>query len=171
MGGAVETRGEYPPEWPAIAMAVKKEAGWRCVRCGHPDPPDLKPRGLAPCDYRCTHDSRWVRTHKKRVLTVHHLDGDKANCVWWNLLPLCQVCHLQIQAKVDPRVPYLWEHTEWFRIYAAGFYALWFGGRQIERPETATEIQYWLTQGQPWLYLRRPDREYGWDDDNEKGAP
>lgn len=29
-------RGNYPPDWPAIAKRVKDRAGWRCVRCGHP---------------------------------------------------------------------------------------------------------------------------------------
>ncbi len=30
-------RNEYPPEWPAIASAVKNAAGWECIRCGHPN--------------------------------------------------------------------------------------------------------------------------------------
>ena len=56
---------DYPSNWRDIATRVKDEAGWKCVRCGH--------------------------AHSREgwhVLTVHHLDGNKANCVWWNLLPL-----------------------------------------------------------------------------------
>ena len=34
------------------------------------------------------------------VLTVHHLDGDKANCAGWNISALCQRCHLKIQGRV-----------------------------------------------------------------------
>ncbi|GAH88897.1 unnamed protein product, partial [marine sediment metagenome] len=29
------------------------------------------------------------------MLTVHHLDGNKANCEDWNLAALCQRCHLR----------------------------------------------------------------------------
>ena len=36
------------------------------------------------------------------VLTVHHLDGDKANCTIGNLVALCQKCHLRIQAAYVP---------------------------------------------------------------------
>ena len=40
----------YPPEWPAVALATKEAAGWRCVRCGHPHE---KPGERIPCDERC----------------------------------------------------------------------------------------------------------------------
>ncbi len=37
--GSVRERcgNEYPPDWPAIASAVKNAAGWECIRCGHPN--------------------------------------------------------------------------------------------------------------------------------------
>lgn len=70
-----------------------------------------------------------------RILTVHHLDGDKANCVWWNLLALCQRCHLQIQARVNPNNPYFLEHSKWFEPYVAGFYAKRYEGKEITREE------------------------------------
>lgn len=72
---------------------------------------------------------------KGKILTVHHFDGNKANDEWWNLLPLCQVCHLQIQAKVDPEVPWFLEHSEWLKPYVAGFYAHKYEGRNITREE------------------------------------
>jgi hypothetical protein len=99
-GWAVVPRNAYPPDWQAIARAAKEAAGWHCVRCGH-------------------EHSRlgWF------ILTVHHLDGDKNNCRWWNLLPLCQRCHLSIQARVCPDQPYVFEHSAWFKPYVAGFYA------------------------------------------------
>src|SRR3990167_7650791 len=104
MGTLVETQEArdygYPPEWPSIAAAVKAAAGWKCVRCG------------------CAHSrDDW------RILTVHHWDGDTGNCRWWNLMALCQRCHLSIQGRVDPRQPYFLEHAEWCKAYAAGFYA------------------------------------------------
>src|SRR5688500_3436450 len=57
--------GTYPPDWTAIAFAVKDDAGWKCKRCGHVH--DI-PNGY--------------------MLTVHHLDLNKSNCRWWNIPPL-----------------------------------------------------------------------------------
>lgn len=51
-----------------------------------------------------------------QLLTVHHLDGDKANLAWWNLTALCQVCHLEIQAKVVMERVYPFEHSDWFKL-------------------------------------------------------
>lgn len=68
-----------------------------------------------------------------RVLTVHHLDGDKANCRWWNLAALCQRCHLTIQGKVRMDRRWLHEHSPWFRPYVAGYYASVYGGVELSR--------------------------------------
>lgn len=92
--------GQYPPEWPVIAKQVKEEAGWRCARCGHP------------------HDPASGYT-----LTVHHLTGNKSQCQWWNVAPLCQRCHLKIQAKVVMHRPWYLPHSEWFKPFVAGYYA------------------------------------------------
>lgn len=64
----------YPENWPMIAYQVKDEAGWKCVRCGH------------------AHDPKTGYT-----LTVHHLDGNKANCSKENIRALCQRCHLRAE--------------------------------------------------------------------------
>ena len=95
-----KSTGNYPPNWKEIALAVKKEAGWKCVRCGHPH--DV-PAGF--------------------MLTVHHLDLNPSHCEWWNIPALCQKCHLQIQHKVVMEQPYMFEHSEWFQIYVAAYYA------------------------------------------------
>ena len=95
-----KSKAAYPHDWPEIASRVKDEADWRCVRCGHP------------------HD-----VASGHVLTIHHLDLDPSNSKWWNLAPLCQRCHLRIQAKVILERPWLLEHSEWFRPYVAGYYA------------------------------------------------
>lgn len=92
--------GEYPDDWKALATEVKTEAGWICVRCNH------------------AHDPKAGYT-----LTVHHLDGQKNNCRWWNLAALCQRCHLHIQAKVVMQRTYMFDHSEWFKPYVAGYYA------------------------------------------------
>ncbi len=95
------SKGIYPPNWKEIAQSVKEEAGWKCVRCGH------------------DHDPKAGYT-----LTVHHLDLDPSNCAWYNLAPLCQRCHLQIQAKVVMERMWYLEHSEWFKPFVAGYYAV-----------------------------------------------
>lgn len=70
-----------------------------------------------------------------RVLTVHHLDGDKANVRWWNLVALCQRCHLEIQAKVVMERVYPHEHSPWFRPYVAGYYAWVYLKEELTRAE------------------------------------
>jgi hypothetical protein len=108
---------------------------------------------FADCDDSCTHaDKGHPAIQKLRILTVHHLTGQKDDNRWWNLLALCQVCHLQIQGKVIPEVPYLWRHSDWFIPYACGFYAAYYGRQDITREEADAEPDRWLRMGQPWLY-------------------
>lgn len=75
-----------------------------------------------------------------RILTVHHFDGNKSNDAWWNTLALCQVCHLHIQGKVDPEVPFFLEHAEWLKPYVAGFYAWKYEGTMITMEEAKTRL-------------------------------
>lgn len=75
-----------------------------------------------------------------RILTVHHLDGNKSNCVWWNLLALCQRCHLEIQGRVNPDQPWMLEHSDWFKPYVAGFYAKKYEGRDVTRDEAMARL-------------------------------
>lgn len=155
-------QGEYADDGKARRLAVRAEAGHRCIRCGHPFDSGKHGRGeWSPCDEKCTHggplaigfddgsvlpinsaitagDGKVVA--KWRVLTVHHLDGDKANDAWWNTLALCQRCHLSIQTKVDPRVPWMLEHSDWFKPFVAGFYANKYEGRMITREEAVSRL-------------------------------
>lgn len=111
--------------------------------------PSWRGEGWSPCDERCEHGGPLRRLAPKgwedvgpqftvedvhdaydflveaawRILTVHHLDGDKANVRWWNLVSLCQRCHLEIQAKVVMERVYPHEHAEWFKPFVAGYYA------------------------------------------------
>ena len=95
-----KSTGKYPDNWADIAQWVKEQAGWKCIRCGHLHEPETG-----------------------YTLTVHHLDLNPANCEWWNLAALCQRCHLHIQGKVIMERPYMFEHSEWFKPYVAGYYA------------------------------------------------
>lgn len=102
--------GQYPADWKAIAQRVKAAARWQCVRCGHPHDP---PHGY--------------------TLTVHHLDCNPANSCWWNLVALCQRCHLSVQGRVVLERPWVWPHTPWFQPYVAGYYAHKYLGEQLTR--------------------------------------
>lgn len=95
-----KSTGEYPANWKEIAKAVKDAANWRCVRCGH------------------RHD-----IEAGYMLTVHHLDLCKSNCAWYNIVALCQKCHLKIQHKVVMEQPYMLPHSDWFKPYVAAYYA------------------------------------------------
>lgn len=163
--------GEYPPDWPAIADRVREEAGHRCIRCNHPYKTGSHGKGeWTRCDEKCTHgaplgfllDSGEVKPIENpnapagelfgrpagnrlraqwRILTVHHLDGNKANCRWWNLLALCQRCHLQVQGRVNPAQPYVLEHSDWFKPFVAGFYsAKYEGNPEITRDEAVRRM-------------------------------
>lgn len=134
--------GAYPTDWREIARRVKAEAGDRCVRCGHGND---APGKRVPCTEHCTHPDNG----KQRMLTVHHLDGDKGNCRWWNLLALCQVCHLSVQARVIPDRPWLLDHSAWFVPYVCGFYA-YRAGEEITREQAEDDPDRWLALGQPW---------------------
>lgn len=166
---------DYPADWPKLSLRTKLAAGWRCVRCGHrfngasqplacDDRCDLsRGRAVAVAGARALGLARTLRDHygadgSGLNYGVHHLDGDKANQAWWNLLALCNSCHLSIQAKVMPEVPYLWEHSPWFRPYVAGYYAAQRGHdlpdllAYPDRDDVERWIVAWLAEGQPWLY-------------------
>jgi len=164
-------KAEYPPNWKDVATQVKEDAGWRCIRCKHPHE---NPGHHIKCDMKCdlvrhpeirgvehidnedgTAELRldWVSGQKQRVLTVHHLDGNKWNLQWWNLTALCQVCHLIIQAKVNMFRPWaMFEHSEWFKPYAAGFYAHRYLGESLSRQEVVERMSELLALEGPLTF-------------------
>lgn len=171
MSNRLHIQGEYPKDWDDIGDRVRAEAGHRCIRCGHPFETGKHGKGeWTPCDCQCSHGGplahaaggfivpfetdKTAAWHVRggnlkvvaqwRILTVHHLDGNKANCVWWNLLPLCQRCHLQIQTRLNPDIPYFLEHSDWFKPYVAGFYAKKYENRDITRDEAMARIEQLL---------------------------
>lgn len=159
----------YPWVWhERLKHEVREDAGNRCVRCGHPY--ERGAGEWTPCDRRCSHkgdvrlsyvasdgnpvsiehrlateagvvvgygktvEARW------RILTVHHLNGHKHDCRWWNLVALCQRCHLTIQGKVQMARVWPWEHSEWFKPYVAGYYAEVYLGEQLTRAEAEARM-------------------------------
>ena len=69
-------RALYPADWDAIAREVKEAADWTCAECGR----ECYRPGES-CDDR------------RRVLTVHHRDGNPPSCERPNLVALCPACH------------------------------------------------------------------------------
>lgn len=170
MPRTLDITGEYPADWKQISDATWAAAGHRCIRCGHPYRKGEHGRGeWTPCDASCRHvgpfgvmkdgvmilvSDRLAKEYSLelkpvyaawRIGTVHHLDGNKSNCVWWNLLALCQRCHLTIQSRVNPEQPYMLEHSEWFKPYVAGFYAHKYERRTITREQAVAEMDQLLT--------------------------
>lgn len=101
-----------------------------------------------------------------RILTVHHLDGDKRNCRWWNLAALCQRCHLRIQGRVRMERVWPWEHSEWFKPYVAGYYAWAYLGEEISRDEAEARMDELLGLE---LMVNREDGTMG-DMETQKGT-
>jgi hypothetical protein len=139
--------GEYVANRKELHNQVRASVGHRCVRCGHPEGDTPSTAGQR-CDASCTHP----RDGKMRILTVHHLNGAKDDNRWWNLLALCQACHLTIQGRVIPERPWLFEHTPWFIPYVCGFYAWYYGAMDITRDEAIANPDRYLRLGQPWRY-------------------
>ncbi|MET8006157.1 hypothetical protein [Nonomuraea glycinis] len=83
-----ENRDRYPADWPAISLAVKESAGWRCECVGE-------------CG-RGTHEDRCPNRHRQPaygtgstvILTTAHLDHTPENCDRENLKAMCNGCHL-----------------------------------------------------------------------------
>lgn len=122
----------YPFKWHIhLKHEVRQRAGNRCERCGHPYECGKHGDGeWSPCDEHCRHgpepDHPWKLGEEAhwRILTVHHLDGNKANCQLWNLAALCQKCHLTIQGKVKMDQMFfdeLLDVSEWFKPHLKGY--------------------------------------------------
>lgn len=78
-------KSKYPKNWDDIAAFVKAAAGDRCELC---QVADREPIG---------------RGDNFAVLTVHHLNEDTHNSYDWNLIALCDACHLAVHRKGDGR--------------------------------------------------------------------
>jgi hypothetical protein len=72
---------DYPCDWKLISKAVIRLAKDKCELC---NAENYKPH--------------W-KTKSKVILTVHHIDGDKYNCSKYNLIALCQRCHLKLDLE------------------------------------------------------------------------
>lgn len=92
---------DYPPDWPLHAALCKEAAGGRCEHCG-------TPHGPPPA-----------------ILTTHHLAPDKANVDPWNLVALCQRCHLHFATVPLLVQGWFWGPPEWLRWRLQCFANVW----------------------------------------------
>lgn len=94
---------DYPNLWRRglIQRRVRERAGHRCEHCGMTFQP-----GTNLAETATRRDGRPV------VGTVHHIDGNKANCLMRNLVYLCQICHCYVQWRWAPgqALPLAWEN-------------------------------------------------------------
>lgn len=126
------------------------------------DPPDVwrqRKINVSPCDSRCVHGGPFlvgdrIYDHREdlpaagagelravqRILTVHHLNMRKHDCRWWNLVSLCQRCHLRVQTTVVMERVYPWSHSGWFRPYVAGYYAHVYLGEDLTREQVEARL-------------------------------
>lgn len=73
----VDYKKDYHPHWKSISRFIRfTRAQGKCERCAAAN---YEPHPV---------------TGSKVVLTVAHLDRRRENNRWWNLLALCQKCHL-----------------------------------------------------------------------------
>jgi hypothetical protein len=153
-----------------VKHLVRELTDHRCARCGHPyrgggqwSPCDgacthrgpyrilyrsgevarINSSGCAEAGFAVRSDPALVAgvEAEYRILTVHHLNGVKHDLRWWNLVALCQRCHLQIQGKVVMERVWPWEHSEWFKPYVAAYYASVYLGEEISREEAQERME------------------------------
>lgn len=90
---------KYHPEWKEIVIAIKKRAQNCCELCGAINGTFIwrytgHPQSWCLCEKDTKHTFPGKVT--KVVLTVAHVDQDITNNNPWNLMALCQRCHLKI---------------------------------------------------------------------------
>ena len=68
---------KYPKYWKQLSDNLKRVNGRKCQMCGR----------------------KWIKGGtRKRVLTVHHINGDTTDNRLVNLIVLCAECHLRIES-------------------------------------------------------------------------
>ena len=75
----------YHEEWPEISRYVRLLFNHHCARCGKD----------------CS-----TPQNQRELLQVHHIDGNPGNNNLENLIPLCSVCHLQIEKEARIHAPH-----------------------------------------------------------------
>lgn len=74
----------YPPTWDEVSLGVKQEAEWKCELCGEPNNKDT-----------------W------HILTTAHIIPIGRLIKRWNLIAVCQRCHVGTVEKFSQKLKYL----------------------------------------------------------------
>lgn len=134
--------GETPAEWSPCDERCTHRGPLRLAAGVGADLDD--PRGIMARDVVAGEYARSGPTFAQwRILTVHHLrlgHDAKRDLRWWNLVALCQRCHLQVQGKVLLERIWPWEHSGWFKPYAAGWYAHSYLGEDLTREQVEARM-------------------------------
>lgn len=86
---------KYPKEWnEKLRSAVRERDGNRCQLCGK-------------------------REDVFKNMAVHHIDYDKKNCHFWNLITLCCRCHISTNTNREYWIRFFKNRTDMMRL---GFY-------------------------------------------------
>lgn len=115
-------------------MRAMTTEGW------HPFNPTPEACGAAVAALRSDYPENPPVQAAWRILTVHHLNERKHDLRWHNLCALCQRCHLSVQRRVEMAQIYPYEHSDWFKPYAAAFYAYSYLGEELTRAETMERL-------------------------------
>ena len=83
----------YHQEWPVLSRYIRTLFNHHCARCGRDS---LRPR------------------NSREQLQVHHIDENPGNNDIENLIPLCAVCHLQIEKEARLHAPHSDIQKEFF---------------------------------------------------------
>mgnify|MGYP001154917311 CR=1 FL=1 len=93
-------RERYPDNWEEIALNVKREADWKCQRCGR----QCRLQGITIAEWlelaRDCPDYEEKKSHPHRwTMSVAHLNHDPENPNA-ELEAMCSACHLRYDAKM-----------------------------------------------------------------------
>lgn len=87
----------YPFVWNKISEHVRRDANYECSMCG----------------------KAYLLPEFKSVLTVHHFNGEKADCRRRNLESMCWTCHLQDHSPPNGlKERYCRQCKAWFKSWA-----------------------------------------------------
>ena len=62
-------------------------------------------------NYECQNPYCYGKFNPKRILSIHHIDGNKMNCHPWNLITIC--CGCNTRAEGNKNIPRIW----WQNLY------------------------------------------------------
>lgn len=93
---------DYPEAWKngTIQIYIRERAEHQCEHCGM----------AFDIGTNLATEARNA-DGKPSIGTVHHINGDKSDCSYENLVYVCQKCHLHIQALWQPGdyLPIVWD--------------------------------------------------------------